>query len=242
MPPVPADYDHGDERAGVLRQGLTFILGSLVWSGDGDGACARRVFLGTLEDLLAQMTLEQKVGQMIMGVLPAESPAGEGERMVRENSIGNIIYYHENINDPAQAAALSQDLQALAAGNSPAIPLIIAMDFEGGRKDRFDSGATTRMGSINDGTTVADFDEEETRRHISLMMTLLPVEGGWSALLRRPAVDADQACALRLLEKAATLVHPGSFFDLPGDGHLVLSLLTPEETLQDGLTRIFPCL
>ena len=40
----------------------------------------------------------------------------------------------------------------------------------------FDTGATTRMGSINDGTTVADFDEEETRRHISLMMTLLPVE------------------------------------------------------------------
>ena len=40
----------------------------------------------------------------------------------------------------------------------------------------FDSGATTRMGSINDGTTVADFDEEETRRHISLMMALLPVE------------------------------------------------------------------
>ncbi|WP_257304666.1 pyridoxal phosphate-dependent aminotransferase [Geothrix campi] len=73
-------------------------------------------------------------------------------------------------------------------------------------------------------------------------LSRLPVEGGWSALLRRPAVDADQACALRLLEKAATLVHPGSFFDLPGDGHLVLSLLTPEETFQDGLTRIFPCL
>ena len=40
----------------------------------------------------------------------------------------------------------------------------------------FDSGATTRIGSINDGTTVADFDEEEIRRHISLMMALLPVE------------------------------------------------------------------
>ena len=40
----------------------------------------------------------------------------------------------------------------------------------------FDSGATTRTGSINDGTTVADFDEEEVRRHISLMTALLPVE------------------------------------------------------------------
>jgi aspartate/methionine/tyrosine aminotransferase len=68
----------------------------------------------------------------------------------------------------------------------------------------------------------------------------LPVEGGWSVLLRRPAVDGDEACALRLLEEAATLVHPGSFFDLPGDGHLVLSLLTPTALFNEGLQRILP--
>ncbi len=70
----------------------------------------------------------------------------------------------------------------------------------------------------------------------------LPVEGGWSVLLRRPAVDSDEACALRLLEGTSTLVHPGSFFDLPGDGHLVLSLLTPEALFREGLGRIFPLL
>jgi hypothetical protein len=68
------------------------------------------------------------------------------------------------------------------------------------------------------------------------------VEGGWSVLLRRPAVDADEACALRLLEQTAVLVHPGSFFDLPGDGHLVLSLLTPEDVFGAGLLRTFPFL
>jgi aspartate/methionine/tyrosine aminotransferase len=67
-----------------------------------------------------------------------------------------------------------------------------------------------------------------------------PVEGGWSALLRRPAVDGDEACSLRLLREAAVLTHPGSFFDLPGDGHLVLSLLTPEALFREGLSRIFP--
>jgi len=40
----------------------------------------------------------------------------------------------------------------------------------------FDSGAITRMGSVGEGTTVADFDEEEIRRHISLMTALLPIE------------------------------------------------------------------
>ncbi len=73
-------------------------------------------------------------------------------------------------------------------------------------------------------------------------LSRLPVEGGWSVLLRRPAVDGDEACALRLLEAASVLVHPGSFFDLPGDGHLVLSLLTPDPLFRDGLRRIFPLL
>jgi len=71
-------------------------------------------------------------------------------------------------------------------------------------------------------------------------LSRLPVEGGWSALLRRPALGEDTDCALHLLEKASTLVHPGSFFDLGGDGHLVLSLLTPELIFRRGLEQIFP--
>lgn len=71
-------------------------------------------------------------------------------------------------------------------------------------------------------------------------LSRLSVEGGWSVLLRRPAVDEDEACALRLLDAASTLVHPGSFFDLSGDGHLVLSLLVPEVLFSEGLGRIFP--
>jgi elongation factor G len=38
------------------------------------------------------------------------------------------------------------------------------------------TGATTRLGKIEDGTTVADFEEEEIRRGISLSTALLPVE------------------------------------------------------------------
>ncbi len=40
----------------------------------------------------------------------------------------------------------------------------------------FISGATTRRGKIEDGTTVADFDEEEIRRHISINTSSIPVE------------------------------------------------------------------
>jgi elongation factor G len=42
----------------------------------------------------------------------------------------------------------------------------------------FASGATSRMGRVEDGTTVADFDEEEIRRRISLSLSLVAVEWG----------------------------------------------------------------
>jgi elongation factor G len=38
------------------------------------------------------------------------------------------------------------------------------------------TGATTRLGKIEDGTTVADFEEEEIRRGISLSTAIIPVE------------------------------------------------------------------
>ena len=40
----------------------------------------------------------------------------------------------------------------------------------------FSSGAINRMGGVEDGTTVADFDDEEIRRHISLSLAIVPVE------------------------------------------------------------------
>ncbi len=38
------------------------------------------------------------------------------------------------------------------------------------------TGATTRLGSIQDGSTVSDYDEEEIRRGISLSTSLIPVQ------------------------------------------------------------------
>ena len=38
------------------------------------------------------------------------------------------------------------------------------------------TGATTRMGKITDGNTVADFDDEEIRREISLYTSVVPIE------------------------------------------------------------------
>jgi alanine-synthesizing transaminase len=64
------------------------------------------------------------------------------------------------------------------------------------------------------------------------------VGGGWSVLLRRPALESDEAFALQLLEEEGVLVHPGHFFDLPVEGFLALSLLPPPGDFRKGLNAL----
>ena len=66
----------------------------------------------------------------------------------------------------------------------------------------------------------------------------LPVEGGWSAVVRMPSTESDEAFALRLLEQSGVLVHPGYFFDFPSDGFFVVSLLTAPEVFDEGIRRV----
>jgi elongation factor G len=40
----------------------------------------------------------------------------------------------------------------------------------------FAAGAINRLGRVDDGTTTSDYDPEETRRHISVQLSLLPLE------------------------------------------------------------------
>lgn len=68
--------------------------------------------------------------------------------------------------------------------------------------------------------------------------TLLAPEGGWYAVLRLPAVRSDEETAMTLLKDYGTLVHPGFFFDFPGQNYLVTSLLTQPRTFKDGIERL----
>jgi alanine-synthesizing transaminase len=69
-------------------------------------------------------------------------------------------------------------------------------------------------------------------------VTRLEVEGGWYAVLRIPATRPDEEFAIDLLEKHGVYLHPGHFYDFPGDGYLVISLITPEQDFSEGLRRL----
>ncbi len=67
---------------------------------------------------------------------------------------------------------------------------------------------------------------------------LEPSEGGWSAVLRVPALRSSEEWALGLLEDDGVLVHPGYFYDFPREAYLVLSLLPTAEVFEAGTERL----
>ncbi len=66
----------------------------------------------------------------------------------------------------------------------------------------------------------------------------LGVEGGWYAVLRVPVTGSDEDLTIELLRSKSVLVHPGHFYDFPGEGHLVLSLIGPQGEFAEGIRRV----
>jgi aspartate/methionine/tyrosine aminotransferase len=69
-------------------------------------------------------------------------------------------------------------------------------------------------------------------------VTLLSVEGGWSVPLRLPELSSDSDWALGLVRDCQVLTQPGWFYDFQMDSVLVLSLLTPEQKFEQGLSQL----
>ena len=67
---------------------------------------------------------------------------------------------------------------------------------------------------------------------------LLRAEGGWYAVIRVPATEAEETLALRLLKQDHVLVHPGYFFDFPREAFLVASLLPQPERFEAAMKRV----
>jgi aspartate/methionine/tyrosine aminotransferase len=68
--------------------------------------------------------------------------------------------------------------------------------------------------------------------------TVLPVEGGWSAVLRVPATRSEETLVLDLLQHERILVHPGYFFDFVREAYIVISLLPPAAAVAEAIGRV----
>ncbi len=66
----------------------------------------------------------------------------------------------------------------------------------------------------------------------------LAVEGGWYAILRVPVWGTDEDLAIALLRETGVLLQPGHFYNFPGDGYLIASLITPCDEFCEGVDRV----
>ncbi|MBN1486288.1 MAG: beta-N-acetylhexosaminidase [Anaerolineae bacterium] len=115
-----------------------------------------------VEELLAGMTLEEKVGQVMLinfygtGLVPAL------RQMITEYHIGGIIFFGRNVSSPTQVAELTNAMQTTAL-DSGSPGLFMAIDQEGGRVARFTekTGFTEIPGGMTLGATG---DPENARR------------------------------------------------------------------------------
>lgn len=93
---------------------------------------------------LDNLTVEEKVGQLLIVHFNGETANGDAETLIKELGVGGIIYYNwsNGLNSPEQVSTLSRELQQLASLKKNPIPLFIAVDQEGGRVSRLKNGFT----------------------------------------------------------------------------------------------------
>lgn len=112
---------------------------------------------GRAEGILAGLSLEEKVGQLLMPVLAGRDPAQVSTEDQKTNRtatglsvpaeivanyhLGGVIYLAKNIGTADQVDLLSAGLQQAARADS-GVGLLVAVDQEGGRVNRITDGVT----------------------------------------------------------------------------------------------------
>jgi beta-N-acetylhexosaminidase len=161
----------GQEAAVSLRRNLAVVVSGLVvasgLSGPAAGAEPAGVDglgRGWAHQVLNRLSLEQKVGQLFVVSVWGKS-ADEAHptnrvnygvdtpaQVVEKFNVGGVIYFNnsgtDNVDNPRQVAALSNGLQGAAIRSGLRLPLIVAIDQEGGNVTRLEAPATEFPGSM----------------------------------------------------------------------------------------------
>ena len=124
------------------------------------------------------MNLREKVGQLFMLGFQGTEVSKDLRSLFQTYHPGAMILFSRNLEDAAQAAHLSNALQKL----TPAMPLLIAIDQEGGRVARLPKGFTVfpgqdalgRAGAVDLAYAFAEVTASELRA-IGVNMDLTPV-------------------------------------------------------------------
>ena len=103
--------------------------------------------------MIDEMTIEEKVGQLIMVGFEGTQANEAIETHIRERFVGGVVLFSRNVQSPKQTAELTNELQRLAGATAHQIPLFIGIDQEGGWVIRLRDGATVLPGNMALGAT-----------------------------------------------------------------------------------------
>lgn len=95
----------------------------------------------TIDNLLSRMTLEEKIGQMILASIEVSRMDAGTRKFLRKNHIGNVILFGKNCAGRAALAQLNAEIQHTVMAEN-GLPALIAIDQEGGCVTRLRSEAT----------------------------------------------------------------------------------------------------
>lgn len=124
--------------------------------------------------IIKNMTIKEKIGQMIMVGVPGSRYTNRSERILRKYLPGGIILFGFNLSNEKGTRKFIEDLQRTSMQYS-GIPLFVSIDQEGGRVKRIIDGVTQFPGNMAIG--VVD-DEEVTgdlARIIGMQLRLLGI-------------------------------------------------------------------
>ncbi len=83
---------------------------------------------------------------------------------------------------------------------------------------------------------------DRVRENVALLgngsVRLIPVEAGWSGVLHLRRQSGMEMLPLRMVQEAGIVVHPGSFYGMPGGSHIVVSLIVPTAGFAEGVHKL----
>ncbi len=113
--------------------------------------------------ITSALTIEQKIGQLMMFALPGDSLNRENSELIRKYLPGGVVFFGYNFSEKSDLPSFTSGLQSLAMENS-GIPLFISTDQEGGQVVRLKTGITQFPGNFALGVTENYKDIEKMAR------------------------------------------------------------------------------
>lgn len=197
-----------------------------------------------------QLTLEQKIGQMVMCGFQGPVVNDNIRTLIEKHHVGGIIYFRRNVQSKEQVCELSRELQLISRKDTD-IPLFICIDQEGGMVARIDWDDITLIpGNMAIGAARSAEDAYEAARicgeellHMGINMNFAPsVDVNNNALNpvigvrsygERPDLVAELGAAqIRGLQEAnvaATAKHFPGHGDTAVDSHHGLAAVNHDE-------------